>query len=266
MGGEFEVIVSGHDADYAKQASTAAFEELAALELDLSRFVETSDVSRINALGKGQSTRVGPAAFECLTLALRVGQETRGAFDVTYRSARLGVPPSGGSAKLALDKQNHSVTVLMDNVKLDLGGIAKGYAVDQMVELLREWDIQSALVHADYSTVFAMGKDVWKVGLRDPRDAAQELGKIDLREAALSGSGVQVQGAHIIDPRTGQPARAALAAWALAPTAGVADALSTAFMVMAREEIAAYCRAHAGIGAAIMPVDAHELVRFGTLK
>jgi thiamine biosynthesis lipoprotein len=79
------------------------------------------------------------------------------------------------------------------------------------------------------------------VALRDPASAGGVLGRVSLSDAALSGSGTALHGAHIVDPRTGRPAAAARAAWSLAPTAGLADALSTAFMVLTPDGVADCC-------------------------
>ena len=79
------------------------------------------------------------------------------------------------------------------------------------------------------------------MNLRDPRDARRALLRLCLKDAALSGSGTSVRGAHIIDPRTGQPVRDKLRVWARAPLAAHADALSTAFMVLSVEELGGLC-------------------------
>ncbi len=255
MGGVFEVLIAGEEADYAEQAALAAFEELALLELELSRFEPASDVSRVNRLRKGERIAVGPAAFECLRLAVRFAEETAGAFDPAYATER----PAGAPA-LALEPQTHTVCALAERVQIDLGGVGKGYAVDQMVEQLRAWDIASALVHADESAAFALGEEEWEVSLRDPFDPARAAAVVSLRARALAGSGVQVQGRHIVDPRTRAPAQAAVAAWAAAPTAAQADALSTAFMVMTRQEVEAFCVRAGDVEAWLWPAEADDIM------
>lgn len=229
------IWIVGEDRDYAGQTADAAFEEVDRLEAELSRFVQHSDIARINALEPGQSLRIGVDAFECLQLAAEIHVQTNGAFDVTYRADFV-----------------------------DLGGIGKGYAIDRAVSILRDWGVESALVHSGQSTLFALGappdSDAWTVSIRDPIDHASTLGTVRLRDRALSGSGALLHGQHIInpragDPRTGEPAEEGRAgfftrrsggtvvgAWSVAPSAALADALSTAFMVLAPEEVERFCR------------------------
>jgi len=287
MGTRFEVIVAGQQADYARQAASAAFDELDRLEEALSRFIAYSDVSQINRLRAGQSVRVGPAAFECLELAARVHAETTGAFDVTIGPllacwrADDGSPRTPSQDELAaarartgmrlldINEREHTIGVRADGVRIDLGGIGKGYAVDQIGDLLREWSIDVALIHGGESTALAMGsppgENGWSLAIRGAGKEMKALSSVRLRNRALSGSGMGPRDPHIIDPRTGRPARGKLGAWAAAPSAALSDALSTAFMVMSADEAREYCRRHPDVAAMLAIEDAGELkiVRFG---
>lgn len=287
MGTTFEIIILGEDRDYAQAAARAAFDELDGLERELSRFVETSDVSRISRLGAGEPVRVGVGAFECLELASRVHEETGGAFDVSIGRllscwlSREGRPRTPSEDELAragervgmrwvtTNEQDHSVGLGTSGVELDLGGIGKGYALDRMAALLGEWSIETALLHAGESSFLAVGsppgEEGWLLGLRDPEDDARSLGSVRLRDRAVSGSGRLLRGRHIIDPRTGLPAEGALSAWAAAPTAALSDALSTAFMVMSAGEVEEYCRRRPEASGALLPAgpEGRRMVRFG---
>ena len=174
---------------------------------------------------------------------------------------------AAGTPLLELDEEQHAVKVLAEGLMIDLGGIGKGYAIDQMIELLREWSIESALVHSGQSSVFAMapppGRSAWQIDLRDPGPHEKSIGSVRLAHRAMSGSGMRLHGAHIIDPRTGQPAQGKLATWAAAPSAALADALSTAFMVMSPAEIETYCREHLDVAAMVMLEVGAKVVRFG---
>ena len=128
-------------------------------------------------------------------------------------------------------------------MQIDLGAIGKGYALDQAAELLKErYEIKNALLNAGTSTVLGVGsmpdRDGWLVRAGAPEPFA-------LHDEAVSGTGFQVKGAHIIDPRTAKlvDLRRTIR-WAIAPNATLADALSTAFMVMNRKEIAAFRRVY----------------------
>ncbi len=241
----FGVALLEDDADYARQAADAAFAEVDRLECELSRFVATSDVARINALRPGETVVVGIDTLECLELADRLCRETGGAFDVAFRSP----PGEPGHPPLIVDRASRTVTAARPDVQIDLGAIGKGYAVDQMVALLREWSIAAGLIHAGQSSVYALGQpteaEAWIIPLRDPRQPARTIGHATLRDQSLSGSGRQLHGDHIIDPRRGAPATARLAAWAIASGAAVSDALATAAMVLTCDEIADYCARHA---------------------
>jgi thiamine biosynthesis lipoprotein ApbE len=131
---------------------------------------------------------------------------------------------------------------------LDLGAVAKGYALDRVREVLADWSVGNALVHSGTSTALGVGPGPrsgqrgWPVGTASAWGCPGMPEEVRLADRALSGSGTEVKGAHIIDPRTGRAARGHLAAWASHPSAAVSDALSTAFLVMKTEEVRRYCR------------------------
>ena len=155
------------------------------------------------------------------------------------------------AAPLEFDPKTRSVGLGAEGVQVDLGGIGKGYAVDQMVAILRDWSISAALVHCGRSTVFALGSPPgtagWSLAIRDPVKHDETLGTVQLSDVALSGSGRKLHGDHIIDPRRTRPVDDKLGAWALAPSAALSDALATAFMVMSPNEVEEYCRRHAEV-------------------
>ena len=248
MATTFKLTVARADPVYARQACAEAFAELDRIEGRLSRYVQSSDISRINRLGQGLSTVVQLDAFECLRLALDVQRETRGAFDVAYGSTG----PLPGCPRFDLNEQDHTVRVLADGVRLDLGGIGKGFALDRMAALLADWEIDSALLAASTSTLLALnppsGQSGWPITFGPEHD----LQRLVLCNRALSGSGTAVKGSHIIDPRTGRPVEDRAGAWAGAPCAAAADALSTAFLVMTEGEIRDYCCRHPEVTAYLL--------------
>jgi thiamine biosynthesis lipoprotein len=288
MATTFEVFIQHPDAQYAQQAAWQAFDELDKLEAELSRYIENSDIARINNLPAGQSLQIGLAAFECLQISARVSAETNGAFDVTVGSLfncwlnkdKTLRSPSPEELRLAqrrtgmhlmqLDEDAHTVTLSADSVQVDLGGIGKGYALDQMAELLKDWSIDNALIHGGFSSVLALdapkGTKGWPLTISNPENRKEILARISPQGRAVSGSGLQ-KGQHIIDPRTARPVEGKLASWSCAPNGAVADALSTAFMVMSVAEIERYCLRHPGVSAMIMEKESepkrHKILRFG---
>jgi thiamine biosynthesis lipoprotein len=147
--------------------------------------------------------------------------------------------------RIAIDADTMSVSRLDASVRIDLGGIGKGYALDRAADLLGEWGVRNALLHGGTSSVRAIGhrpgRDGWQADLRNPSDDQAALGAVMLRDCSLSGSST-AQSRHIIDPRTGKPVDADRAAWALAGDATTADALTTALCVMDAEEIKRFAK------------------------
>ncbi len=294
MGSVFEVLIAGQEAGYARHAADAAFEELDRLHRELSRFEPSSEVSQINNLRAGQYARVGIAVIECLKTAARVGAETGGAFDVTIGSLlpcwrtddRKPRTPSNdelaaakartGMHLLDIRESEHMVGVRADGVRVDLGGIGKGYAVEQMAGVLKEWSIGTALLHGGMSSIQAMGappgRNAWKVSLGDPESDDAVIGAVRLRDRSLSASSCPGGVPRIIDPRTGRPAGIAsgaaactLGSWAAAASATLTDCLSTAFLVLSPAEVEAYCRAHPDVSVILIVKDSggRKTLRYG---
>ncbi len=265
MATTFEVIIAGSaevDALYAAQAAEAIFTEIARLEDELSRFRHGSYISQLNQLSAGDSLCVSLATWDCLSLAKTVFEESAGAFDITIgplmqlwrnedgslrepQPERLALARrSIGSQLFDLDESDLRVTVRADHMVFDLGAIGKGYALDQAAALLEEWSIPNALLNAGDSTLLALGtptaEEPWSITLAD---GARSM---TLRDRALSGSGFMVKGAHIMNPRTLRPHPVQdQRSYALAPSAALSDALSTAFMIMEPQEAQALCAKYA---------------------
>ena len=270
MATTFEVFIAGLDPAYAGQAARAAFDEIDRLERLFSRFDPSSETSRIGRLAPGGSLRVGLETAEVLGLAAFVQAETGGAFDVNYLGggpgragrARRRPRPLASLLRIDTDGRGFEVTRLrpagraaVPGLALDLGAIGKGYALDAAMGVLRTWDVGNALLHAGTSTALADGPGPpgrgRAAGAGGAAGGAAGPGGGLRRRRALGGSGTEVKGAHVVDPRTGRPAAGHPAAWASHPSAAVSDALSTALMVMSTAEAAAFCRRHPAVWALV---------------
>jgi thiamine biosynthesis lipoprotein len=263
----FEVLVAGKEETYARQAARAAFDEIDRLERLFSRFDPSSEISRLSRLAPGAALRVGLETAEVLGLAAFIQAETGGAFDVNYlgagrrtgRRAPLRPRPLTSLLRVGTDGRGFEVTRLKAKgraaappLDLDLGAVGKGYALDAALAVIRDWEIGNVLLHAGTSTALAEGPGPpgpgegrgWPVGAGSGPDGTAGPGRVLLLKRALSGSGTEVKGAHIVDPRSGRPAGGHAAAWASHPSAAASDALSTAFMVMSTEEVADFSRRH----------------------
>ena len=265
MATTFEILVDGGDSNYVRQASSEAFRELDCIEAKLNRFDETSDVSKINKASTGVPVAVSFDTFACLSMALFVSAETDGAFDVTSASRirpemeaeyptldTTEIPAvDSGFNFIDLSEETLSVTVRRPGLRVDLGGIGKGYALDCIAEKLEDWDVNRCLLIAGGSTILAMEPPALEQGWPIQFGSGKNSRQMNLRQCSFSGSGLSVKGEHIFDPRSGIPVAGLKRAWALAPTAALSDALSTAFMILDRPAIEAFHKKHDEIGWAL---------------
>jgi thiamine biosynthesis lipoprotein len=233
MATQFQVRVAGEEKTYAAQAAQAAFALTDELKSHLSRFRANSDISQIAQLAPGEKLRLSEPVFACLEIARKMEMATRGTFSVT--AAALKSQPA--LPQWSLLKEQFSIRCDAGKLEFDLGAIGKGFALDRMAEMLREWDCHSFLLVAGGSSILAGNAPAetagWSCGLGDDHSTQ----RFWLKNCSLSGSGIAVKGKHIFDPRTGQPAQRQNRAWALCNTAAESDALSTAAMVLSEPEI-----------------------------
>jgi thiamine biosynthesis lipoprotein len=284
MATQFEIRCTFPDADLARHAARIGFEGVDRLEQQLSRFVENSDISRINHLSAGESTIVSYETMQCLQLANLMHEETGGAFDASIGTGFENFelipeafvvavrPPSPSRLRRDLEPASPSEDrPATDGVRLDLGAIGKGYAVDRLADVLEDWEISQALVDSGQSSVLALeppfGEEGWPLTLSEPGKTGTVLVRIGARQRALGASGLQKVD-HIWSNLERAPVRFRRAAWVSAPRrvladisrqagiedspAAVADALSTAFMISRVEDIERYCWRHPGLEAWIL--------------
>ena len=219
MGTPVRVKVEGL---YAGLYADMALEEIKGLEQIFSNKLPMSEISLLNRLAGLAPLQVSNDTMECLKLAQRMNRLTGGAFDVT-----LGDPGA-----LIIDQKLGKAFIRKQGVKIDLGGIGKGFAVEKVRKLLMEQGAASGMIDIR-SSIAVFGKKVRKIGIQDPKDRSKILGMVELKEGeSLSTSGNYERGNHIIDPRTKRPALGCSSVTVIGKNAAEADALSTAVFVL----------------------------------
>jgi thiamine biosynthesis lipoprotein len=281
MGTVLELTLHGPEPAALARARDRAFALAERLEARVSRYREDSDVARLNAAAGGAAVAVTPGTAALLRAALGHARRTRGAFDVTVgplvelwtRAARDGALP--GEAELAATRARvgpgHVHVGDDDRVRLDagsavdLGGIAKGWALDRMLPALREEGVTAALLSFGQSSVQALGAPPdapgWRLLARAPGGGF--AGVVVLWDAALSVSGSLGQGSeiagrrfgHVLDPRSGWPLERRRQALVVAPSGELAEVLSTALLVLGEDEGLALVARSEGCEALLLDAD-----------
>lgn len=265
------VKVYGDDPAALQQASAAAFAEMRRIADLADRFPSpgspacaASDICRINTQAGGEPVTVKPETLEMLTLARRYHRESHGAFAVTIgpvmdlwgfagETPHLP-PPQQLTAALALVDDNRididtaarRVRLTQAGMKLDLGAIAKGYAVERAAAVLRRHGVTNALIDAG-GNIRVIGttprRQPWRIGVKDPRHGEALIAVVQINDGSAVTSGDYhryfeadgVRWHHIIDPKTGYPARQARSATVITGDSTVADILSTACFILPPE-------------------------------
>lgn len=231
----------GTDDATARAIARQCFDRLDLIESRLSRFIDGSDVSRINRMRAGETLYLSEECHQCLLLALDAHARTGGLFDITlgarieHRKSNAEGPPPAITGSVAIHPDVPAVTCAEPGRELDLGGIGKGFALDQVRLLLADWEVEDALLAAGASSLLAIGPETWPVDLTGECGAR----RIGLSNQALSASGTGIQGSHIIHPagQDAMPAAACARIWVLAPSAALAEIWSTALMLVDPDEI-----------------------------
>lgn len=239
MGTRFEIVLEGRDSVHARAAGEAALACVAECDARFSRFRSDSMVSRIARAAReapGEWVAIDGACCELLERAEGLRRASGGAFDVAQRPAgREGV--DAGSATLELEPASRRARLLGRDAFVDLGAIAKGFALDLAAASLRESGVEVALMHGGTSSVIALGapRGGWTISLGESFDGE----RLQLEQRALSVSAArQADGrAHLVDPASGATVEADMRVCVTAASATDADALSTALLVRAARGI-----------------------------
>ena len=270
MACEYAIEAYGRDAEALPRILDDAFDEVDRIDRLMSHYKANSPLSRINQEAAQHPVAVPQELFDFIADAMRYQRESGGTFDITvgplmkawgfFRGeGRLpsedelaGARRHVGGTHVTLDPVSRTIAFDEAGVELDLGGIAKGYAVDRVVELLKRREVAAALISAGGSTIYGFGSPpaaaAWTVTLQDPTDSRNTALTLGLKDRALSVAGGSeksfeaggVRYSHIMDPRTGRPAQGVLTVAVLTATGTAGDALDNAFFVLGPEQSRAY--------------------------
>lgn len=264
MGTYVNVTIVTADSAGSLEAALAAHRAVRLVDSLMSNWTTTSEVARINRLADSVMTAVQPLVADVLARSLRVWRESEHTFDITVEPlvrawGFIGGPrrvPSEAEARaahalvgagdVAFDSAAGTVRFGRRGMRVDLGGIAKGYAVDLAMQALRKHGVRDGLVDASgnmMSVGHPAGGEHWRIGLRDPRDKGPWFARMRLAGDAISTSANYEQFVdhdgkrygHILDPRTGRPASGLLAVTVVAPDATTSDAWDTPLYVLGLE-------------------------------
>ncbi len=224
------------------------FCQLEDLESELSRYRTDSEVTRINELKAGESMLLADATHRCLQRAMEATAATAGLFDITIGAQ---TQESGSAAsheevsvgRLALAPDRPQITCEVPGRQIDLGGIGKGFALDEMAVTLTDLEVVSAFISSGGSTHLAIGEKPWGVELVGDENRF----KLKLKGRALSSSGTAELGSHILHPDTGEaPEYCFKRVWVISDSAALADAFSTACLLMDVEEVEGFVASQGG--------------------
>ncbi len=258
MGTEVSVYLWSDDPEAGRVTIEAVFAEVARIDRMMSTYREDSRISAINRDAARQSVYAGPELFSLLVRSADVAEMTQGAFDITYDSVgqhydfRARARPNRQTldATLAnidyrlveLDVAANTVGFVREGVRINLGGIAKGYVVERGIAILRSHGHRHGIVTAggDSRLLGDRRGQPWVIGIRDPRREGEVAMRLPLADEAISTSGDYeryfeedgVRYHHIIHPNTGESATGVHSATVIGPDAVMTDALSTSVFVM----------------------------------
>src|SRR5262245_5982911 len=265
MACSYSIVLYGSNPQELARIADAAFAEIDRIDRLMSHYKNSSPLSGLNREAADHPVKVEPELFDFIARCLDYSRESDGGFDITVGPLMKawgffrgeGRMPTQTELAAALSRVGYRHVLLNDQektvqfdragVELDLGGIAKGYAVDRAVAILKQHKIESALVNACGSTIYGLGappgKSVWTINLRDPVDQRKTAMTIRLKNQALSVSGSYekffemdgVRYSHIMDPRTGWPVQGVISVAVITSNGTEGDALDNVFYVQGLE-------------------------------
>jgi len=278
MGTRAKVEFETDSAQLAKRLIEQTVAEMQRVDRVMSPFKASSEISRINQLAAKAPLKISHEMFYLLEKSLYYSKLTQGAFDISFSSLgylydyRKHLKPTEQQKRtlsqyidyrsIQLNRQDSSVYFEHPQIKIDFGGIAKGYAVDRCIAILKAQGVENAFVNAggDSRVIGRKNGRLWYVGVRHPRDADKLIVNIPLEDLAISTSGDYeryftekgIRYHHIIDPKTGDSARLSQSVTILADDSIDADALSTSIFILGSTKGLALINRIPGVSAIIV--------------
>jgi thiamine biosynthesis lipoprotein len=297
MGTIYTVVAYGRDQTFLAEVVNEVFAEIDQLDAQMSNYKPESELSAINRDAAQHEVTVSPELFGLIQYSWRASQESGGDFDITvgplmklwgfFRGqGRLPTAPELaqvqkriGYQHVHLDTARRTIRFDAPGMELDLGGIAKGYAVDRAADIMRVDGVTAALISSGTSSIYALGSPPgehgWKVTVRDPFHENKAADVLRLQNFALSTSGnyekfFKINGkiyCHIMDPHTGWPVQNMLSTVAAVPTGVETEALTKIFFVGGVEKSRRYLATHPNaIGLVYQPGSAPQTFRRTVLR
>jgi thiamine biosynthesis lipoprotein len=274
MGTVIEITLIGDHEEKTDKAALQAFQEIKRMEHLMSSRVESGDVFRINQSSGKEWVRVSPETIQVIKKAQEVSELSRGGFDITvgpltelWRKAReKKIPPSAEEVKEKLDlvnfknievNQEGKVFLKKKGMAIDLGGIAKGYAVDRAFDVLTSLGYKNLIVNAggDLRVGGTKNNQPWSIGIQNPRDPQKLLTRISVSDMAVATSGdyekffiyERKRYHHIFDPKNGFPTEGCQSVTIATKDCITADGLATAVFVLGPEKGYSLCQKLNGV-------------------
>lgn len=256
LGTFVEIEVTGAAVFEMEAAVDAAFEAIVDVHRLMSFHEAGSDVSRLNHEACLRPTKVHPLTFEVLEAALEMHRRSNGVFDIAVAptlQAKGLLPRSADDPPISIEPWSFDAIELVSeqtvcfrrpNVRIDLGGIAKGFAVDRALEVLRRFKMPAGIVNAG-GDLAVFGQDSQMIHIRNPRDPRWSICRVDVTDEALASTArrfdlfqsAETMASAIIDPATRGPVRGIDGATVRAPNCMIADALTKIVMIAGKDAI-----------------------------
>lgn len=266
MGTRFEIVLPGREESGEDNESVynEIYDEVKRLEKKLNRFSEDSVISRINAGAYSEPLNIDDETFNVLLICYKYAQATNGMFDITIPplldiwNIKHGIKQGDdepeyseicdclrkiGYQHIKLDDELKTISFDKPDVKIDLGGFAKGLALEKVEGLLSKKDIKSAFISFGESSVLAVGThpygDSWKIGVQNIFKSGENAASFDIKDSAVSTSGINSQVdisnpatyGHVVNPKTGYPVQGIRTVSVVSNSPLDAEVISTAFLI-----------------------------------